>query len=216
MDLIMDGLLTAATLFAGAYCWVLAGRVRALKSLDGGLGGAIVTLTRQIELARATLDEARGASRETRQDLSQLTARADAAAAQLRLLLAAIEKVPAPPPAVALPQAATAPQAAAMPAPVAEPAPAALAQVDDLAARRREIAAPRLVSLAEPEDEEPEAPPPLRADDGTASLPKPRRTLPLDGLLRRRAAPAADTPRVAASESELIAALSAIAAGGER
>ena len=59
MDLLMDGLLMAATLFAGIYCWVLARRVEALKSLDQGLGGAIVTLTRQIELARTTLDEAR-------------------------------------------------------------------------------------------------------------------------------------------------------------
>ncbi len=91
MDVVMNGLLIAATLFAGLYCYVLAGRVRALKSLDSGLGGSIVTLTRQIELARATLDEARAGSRETRQDLGQLTARADAAAAQLRLLLAAIE-----------------------------------------------------------------------------------------------------------------------------
>ena len=59
MDLLMNGLLMAATLFAGGYCWVLARRVRDLKSLDSGLGGAIVTLTRQIELARATLEEAR-------------------------------------------------------------------------------------------------------------------------------------------------------------
>ena len=40
----MNGLLIAGTLFAGLYCYVLAGRVRALKSLDSGLGGSIVTL----------------------------------------------------------------------------------------------------------------------------------------------------------------------------
>ena len=34
MDLLMNGLLMAATLFAGGYCWVLARRVRDLKSLD--------------------------------------------------------------------------------------------------------------------------------------------------------------------------------------
>ena len=54
MDVIMDGLLLAASLFAALYCWVLSRRVRALQSLDAGLGGAIVTLTRQIELARAS------------------------------------------------------------------------------------------------------------------------------------------------------------------
>ena len=89
MDLLMNGLLIAATLFAGGYCWVLARRVRDLKSLDSGLGGAIVTLTRQVELARTTLDEARAASRDTRQDLAQLVAKADGAAGQLRLLIAA-------------------------------------------------------------------------------------------------------------------------------
>ena len=95
MDLLMNGLLMAATLFAGGYCWVLARRVRDLKSLDSGLGGAIVTLTRQVELARTTLDEARAASRDTRQDLAQLVAKADGAAGQLRMLIAAAP-VPAP------------------------------------------------------------------------------------------------------------------------
>ncbi|PZQ50410.1 MAG: hypothetical protein DI556_07595 [Rhodovulum sulfidophilum] len=90
MALMTDGLLLAATLFAGAYCWVLARRVDALRDLDRGLGGAIVRLTRQIELARATLDEARASTREGRQDLAQLSARAETAAGQLRLLLAAV------------------------------------------------------------------------------------------------------------------------------
>ena len=93
MDLLMNGLLTVATLFAGGYCWVLARRVRDLKSLDKGLGGAIVTLTRQIELARTTLDEARAASKTSKDELQQLVARADAAAGQLRLLLAAAPAV---------------------------------------------------------------------------------------------------------------------------
>src|SRR6188472_3743464 len=107
MDLLMNGLLMAATLFAGGYCWVLARRVRDLKSLDSGLGGAIVTLTRQVELARTTLDEARAASRDTRQDLTQLISRADGTAGQLRLLIAAAPAAPPAPaqPAPALPAA---------------------------------------------------------------------------------------------------------------
>ncbi len=103
MDLLMNGLLMAATLFAGGYCWVLARRVRELKSLDSGLGGSIVTLTRQVELARTTLEEARTASRDTRQDLAQLVAKADGAAGQLRLLIAA---APVPPPAAGRPRRA--------------------------------------------------------------------------------------------------------------
>jgi hypothetical protein len=99
MDLLMDGLLAAATLFAGGYCWVLARRVRELQALDKGLGGSIVTLTRQVELARGTLEEARGAAGESRHELGQLVGRAEAAAAQLRLLIAAVgeQASPAPP-----------------------------------------------------------------------------------------------------------------------
>ena len=115
MDLLMNGLLMAATLFAGGYCWVLARRVRDLKSLDNGLGGAIVTLTRQVELARTTLDEARTSSRDTRQDLAQLVAKADGAAGQLRLLIAAA------------PLPAAAPQPVPMPVPVPDPQPEPIA-----------------------------------------------------------------------------------------
>ena len=121
MNLLMNGLLVAATLFAGGYCWVLARRVRDLKSLDSGLGGAIVTLTRQVELARTTLDEARTSSRDTRQDLAQLLAKADGAAGQLRLLIAAAPLPAAAPQPVPVPEPiAVAPQP---PAPPAEPAP---------------------------------------------------------------------------------------------
>lgn len=97
MALLMDGMLMAATLFAGGYCWVLARRVSDLKDLDKGLGGAIVTLTRQIEMARTTLEEARSAATDTRQDLGQLSARAETAAGQLRLLLATVKEPEAPP-----------------------------------------------------------------------------------------------------------------------
>ncbi len=129
MDLLMNGLLMAASLFAGGYCWVLARRVRDLKSLDKGLGAAIVTLTRQIELARVTLDEARASSRDTRQELAQLVAKADAAANQLRLLLAAAPQpaaaAPAHPPEPIAPVAPAAPNLADV------PKPRALARVEN-------------------------------------------------------------------------------------
>jgi hypothetical protein len=83
LELLTNGLLLAATLFAGGYCWVLARRVRDLKSLDRGLGKSIVTLTRQIELARTTLEESRQAARISRSDLSDLIAKAEDAAKRL-------------------------------------------------------------------------------------------------------------------------------------
>lgn len=230
MNVITDGLLITAAIFAGLYCRVLAVRVQALKSLDSGLGAAIVTLTRHIELARATLEEARAAARDTRHDLVHLAARADAAAAQLRLLLAAVERTE---PAPALTEPAPEPsQAAPMPAAHTPAAPTPFEAA--LAARRREAAGPRLVSPApdpwpraeagpEPRPERREAtgetggetpaeaaPPAL---DPADAVPKPRRTLSLDGLARRR--PPLDGPATR-DEAALIAALSAIASGGER
>ncbi len=89
MNLLTDGLLIAATLFAGGYCWVLAGRVRDLKSLDKGLGASIVQLTRQVELARQTLETSRTDAEQQRVDLARLVERADAASHQLRVLIAA-------------------------------------------------------------------------------------------------------------------------------
>ncbi|MFT3974360.1 MAG: DUF6468 domain-containing protein [Amaricoccus sp.] len=124
MDLLMNGLLLAATCFAGTYCWVLARRVRDLKSLDKGLGGAIVTLTRQVELARTTLEEARTSSRDTRTELSKMVQQADTAANQLRLLIAAAPHAAPVRPAPA-PAPAPAPMPAEMSAPVQAPIQAA-------------------------------------------------------------------------------------------
>ncbi|MFO1104939.1 MAG: hypothetical protein U1E34_02475 [Amaricoccus sp.] len=194
MALLTDGLLMAASLFAGGYCWVLARRVNALKDLDKGLGGSIVSLTRQIELARSTLEEARTAARETRHDLGQLSARAEAAAGQLRLLLATVQEAPtaqtAIPAFVPEPLAprsepvrapkAAAPRAKAEPAPVAQPA---LAQAP--------VPAPAAQAPAVPE------------------IPKPRALPPRDGPLLRRGRP----EPAARSEDEIIDALRALAGG---
>jgi hypothetical protein len=151
MDLLMNGLLMAATVFAGGYCWILARRVHDLKSLDKGLGGAIVTLTRQIELARTTLEEAKSSSRDTSRELSQLVARADGAAGQLRILLAATPAPPAPAPATAGPapilKALQPAEPEEAPAPTPHmgdlPKPRALAPVEN-PLRRRERQVPAL------------------------------------------------------------------------
>lgn len=93
MDLLTDGLLMAATLFAGGYCWVLSRRVSDLKSLDKGLGGSIVTLTRQVELARKTLDDAQSSAGDNRDELEQLVKRANIATSQLKIAVAAAREV---------------------------------------------------------------------------------------------------------------------------
>jgi hypothetical protein len=189
MDLLMNGLLTAATLFAGGYCWVLARRVHDLKSLDHGLGASIVTLTRQIELARATLDEARSASKDRRQDLTQLIARADTAAGQLRLLLAAVRE----------PEMSTRPDPPEPPEPIRpEGAPTPVMQ---------------LRMAPEPAPEEPAEAARTRPAAPVPDVPKPRALAPVENPLRRaRGGPAAP----GRSEDEILEALSALAGSAGR
>lgn len=230
MTLIMDGLLIAGTLFAGAYCWILARRVHALKDLDKGLGGAIVTLTRQIELARSTLEEAQAAAQSNRQELTKLVAKADRAAGQLRLLLASSPE----------PQRRTAPQdrtedhgagpAAGEPlrAERAGPEGAHRAHAQPPRAEpnaRKEAALQPKISLrallahrlhSEPEDgssptPSAEAAVPPAGEAETLPVPKPRSRVTPDALLRR-AAPLPEPQ----SEAELIEALNAIASGAGR
>ena len=198
MDVLMNGLLLAATLFAGGYCWVLAGRVRDLKSLDRGLGGAIVTLTRQIELARGTLEEARASTRENRQDLTQLLARADAATAQLRLAVSAAEEA-----RDRLP----------------EPRHAMLRSVPETLDADDEPATAPVLRAPAPEAT---ATPPARAEARLDSvgrvavadlLPKPRVLPPLESPLRPRAGREAGPASGSGSEADLIEALSALASG---
>lgn len=228
MDLLMNGLLMAATLFAGGYCWVLGRRVQDLKSLDRGLGGSIVTLTRQIELARTTLDEARGASGETRADLDRLIGKADAAANQLKLLIAAApiyphaprpsESTPAPIPTAAPAAAPAGPDALEWPtlvrpaAPKPPARPLTLPEMPDAAAFAR----------AEPPVERPDEPAP--ANPGApamnlAEVPKPRALAPVENPLRRargagRGAASAAPAESGPSEDAILEALTALAGGG--
>jgi len=192
MELLMNGLLSVATLFAGGYCWVLARRVRDLKSLDKGLGGSIVTLTRQIELARTTLDEARAASKSSRQDLSQLVSRADTAAGQLRLLIAAAPSAPVAEPVPVAPAfvAPTLPAAEHQAAPE-RPAAGAGATLLSLMARSP-ASEPDATAAAEPDP-----------------VPKPRLLVPIENPLRRFRPEAA--PPAGSSEDDILAALRALA-----
>ena len=200
MGLLMDGLLMAASLFAGAYCWVLARRVKDLKDLDKGLGGSIVNLTRQIELARATLDEARNAAKDTRHDLSQLSARAEAAAAQLRLLIATVK----PPEAAAAPTAPPVAQRITGTDGAKAPAPRPLVLPETVDAREETRPEPKLAAPATAR------PDPAPRAAVAPDIPKPRALPPLNGLLRRTK-PEAPVIR---DEDEILDALRAIAGGG--
>ena len=90
MDLIADGLLISAACVAALYCHVLARRLRRLGDLDAGLGGAIAALSRQAEELRGAIDSARGAAAESSRELTKRTARAEAAAGRLEILISAM------------------------------------------------------------------------------------------------------------------------------
>jgi len=92
MELIADGLLIAGAMTAALYCWVLSRRLNALKSMDKGLGGAIAGLSARVEQTRSSLSDTKAAAR----DLAALTARAEAAARRMELLLAATQEDEAP------------------------------------------------------------------------------------------------------------------------
>lgn len=92
MALIADGLLIAGALVAAIYCHVLARRLRRLRDLDAGLGGAIAALSRQVEEMRRTLESARQVSGESVRTLAERTARAEVAAGRLELLLATLHE----------------------------------------------------------------------------------------------------------------------------
>jgi len=215
VGLITDGLLISGTLFAGIYCWMLSRRVQALKSLDSGLGGAIVTLTRQIELARTTLDEARDASGDSRRELGELTARSEAAAGQLRLLLVATkdplaraqlsDRVDRPSRYDAILQPADEPTVAPPGRPAAPPA-----QHEPISVRRRDGLGPRLVSLPQFGAALADQPDVDLAPEG---VPKPRRTQSLEAMIRRRMQAEPTPPR---TEEDLLVALGTIASGRER
>jgi hypothetical protein len=95
MTLLTDGLMIAAALFAAIYCFVLSRRLRALKDLDSGIGGAIMRMTRSLEDARRALEEAKTANRDGNKELKDLIVRAEAASGQLRILLSATRDLPA-------------------------------------------------------------------------------------------------------------------------
>ena len=87
MDLLADSLLIGGAIAAAFYCWVLSVRVRSLKDLDKGLGGAIAGLSRQVDEMQTTLKAAKSYSETSKSELESLATRAEAASDQLRDLL---------------------------------------------------------------------------------------------------------------------------------
>ena len=103
MTMIADFLLAAGAFGAAIYCYVLAGRLRRFSTLENGMGGAIAVLSAQVDDMTRLLDQTRTAATGSASKLEDLTARAEAAAARLELLVASLHHLPEPSAPSALP-----------------------------------------------------------------------------------------------------------------
>ena len=66
--------------------------MRARAALDSGLGGAIATLSRQVDEMRRSLTEAKAVAGASTTELTGVTRRAEAAAERLELLIEALNE----------------------------------------------------------------------------------------------------------------------------
>lgn len=100
MDLIADILLGAGAIGAALYCIVLSRRLRHFSDLENGVGGAIATLSQQVDGMNAALARAQTSAQKAGGSLEGLTSRAEDVAGRLELLVAAMHDLPdADPPA---------------------------------------------------------------------------------------------------------------------
>ncbi|CAN1562964.1 hypothetical protein MCELHM10_02750 [Paracoccaceae bacterium] len=98
MDLIADILLVAGSFGAAVYCSVLATRLKRFTTLESGMGGAIAVLSAQVDDMTVALEKARGAANNSAEGLEALTARGEAVAKRLELLVASLHDLPDPAP----------------------------------------------------------------------------------------------------------------------
>jgi hypothetical protein len=96
MDLIANVLLIAGSFGAAIYCWVLATRLKRFTTLESGMGGAIAVLSAQVDDMTVALEKARGAANHSAESLEALTARGEAVAKRLELLVASLHDLPEP------------------------------------------------------------------------------------------------------------------------
>lgn len=91
--------MAAGAFGAAFYCYVLARRLREFQTLESGMGGAIAVLSAQVDDMTRALERAQGTAAVSSRSLEALTARGEAAAARMELLLASMHDLPEPSPA---------------------------------------------------------------------------------------------------------------------
>lgn len=94
MNLIADALLAAGAFGAAFYCYILQGRLQRFTALESGMGGAIAVLSAQVDDMTRALQAAQATAGQSNAALEAQVARAEAAAARLDLMLAAMHDMP--------------------------------------------------------------------------------------------------------------------------
>ena len=94
--MIADILLVAGALGAGLYCHVLSRRLRNFTDLEKGVGGAVAVLSAQVDDLTKTLTRAQYTAKSSVDTLDDVSARAEAAARRLELLVASLHDLPDP------------------------------------------------------------------------------------------------------------------------
>lgn len=96
MELIADALLASGAFGTAVYCFVLQRRLTRFTQLENGMGGAIAVLSAQVDDLTKALTVAQGTAAQSTRRLEDLTARADAAAVRLELLVSSLHDLPEP------------------------------------------------------------------------------------------------------------------------
>lgn len=95
MALIADFLLVAGAFATAFYCFILAKRLKRFTTLETGMGGAIAVLSAQVDDMTRALERARATANTSSTALDEQVRRAEAASAQLELMLASLHDMPA-------------------------------------------------------------------------------------------------------------------------
>ena len=120
MEFLSDILLAAAAIGAAIFCLVLSRRLRALSTLDNGMGSAIAILSSQVDDLSRALKSAQATAGKSAETLDAQTRRAENACRQIELLMASLHDLPAQP---ARMEGNTPPDRAHSPSPPPAPAP---------------------------------------------------------------------------------------------
>jgi hypothetical protein len=94
MTLISDFLLATGAFATALYCFILARRLKRFTTLETGMGGAIAVLSIQVDDMTRALDNAQASTTSSSSALDEQVRRAEAAAARLELMLAALHDLP--------------------------------------------------------------------------------------------------------------------------